>query len=166
MSLSSSKLKLTTCLWFDGQAQEAAEFYTSIFPNSKIVHVQNHLKCDEQIDPNQTVLVVAFELDGNQFFGLNGGPMFKFNEAISFQIDCANQEEVDYYFEKLSEGGDKSKQVCGWLADKYGVSWQIVPTVLKTMLASEDKEAAARVSQAMSSQVKLNIAELEKAFKG
>ncbi|KAL1840378.1 hypothetical protein VTJ49DRAFT_504 [Mycothermus thermophilus] len=166
MSLSLSKLKLTTCLWFDGQAKEAAEFYTSIFPNSKILHIQQHIKCDDKIDPNDTVLVAAFELDGHQFVGLNGGPQFKFDEAISFQIDCANQEEVDYYYEKLSEGGDPKRRDCGWVADKYGVSWQIVPTVLKTMLASEDKEAAMRVYQAMNSQVKFNIAELEKAFKG
>ena len=162
-----SKLKITTCLWFDGQAAEAAHFYTSIFPNSKVVHVQNNPGNANPNDPDTNkVLIAAFDLDGHHFVGLNGGPLFKFSEAISFQIDCANQEEVDYYYAKLSEGGDPKRRDCGWVADKYGVSWQIVPTVLKDMLASEDKEAAARAAAAMNTMVKFDIAELEKAFKG
>jgi predicted 3-demethylubiquinone-9 3-methyltransferase (glyoxalase superfamily) len=111
-----TKLKLTPCLWFDGNAKEAAEFYTSIFPNSKITHVQNHFRLGgDDIDPNNLVLVVEFELDGHRFVGLNGGPHFKFNEAVSFQIDCANQEEVDYYYEKLSEGGDPARSDCRYM---------------------------------------------------
>lgn len=167
--MSLSKLKLTTCLWFDGQAEEAANFYTSIFPNSKTLHIQkvpNAPGEEHQSQEQDTVLVVEFDLDGHRFVGLNGGPLFKFSEAVSFQIDCANQEDVDYYWAKLGEGGDPSRQECGWLADKFGVSWQVVPTVLKKMLASEDKAAAARASQAMRRMVKFDIAELEKAFRG
>jgi predicted 3-demethylubiquinone-9 3-methyltransferase (glyoxalase superfamily) len=165
-----SKLKITTCLWFDGQAEQAAHFYTSIFPNSKIIHIQNPPQCGAEPaaegQDQPTVLVTAFDLDGHHFVGLNGGPLFKFNEAVSFQIDCANQEEVDYYWGKLGEGGDPAKQMCGWLGDKYGVSWQVVPTVLKEMISSEDKAAAARVSDAMGKMKKFDIAELEKAFRG
>jgi predicted 3-demethylubiquinone-9 3-methyltransferase (glyoxalase superfamily) len=167
-----SKLKITTCLWFDGQAEQAASFYTSIFPNSKITHIQPQLKSSEEPaaagaqDQPPTALLAAFDLDGHHFVGLNGGPLFKFSEAVSFQIDCANQEEVDYYWDKLGEGGDPAKQVCGWLGDKFGVSWQVVPTVLKDMLASEDKAAAGRANQAMQGMKKMDIEELEKAFRG
>lgn len=167
--MSLSKLKITTCLWFDGHAEEAAHFYTSIFPNSKITHIQKQIGDGEETAPGQeqfTVLLAAFDLDGHHFVGLNGGPLFKFSEAVSFQIDCANQEEVDFYWGKLGEGGDPAKQMCGWLGDKYGVSWQIVPTALKEMLASEDKTAAARTYEVMKKMHKLDIAELEKAFKG
>jgi predicted 3-demethylubiquinone-9 3-methyltransferase (glyoxalase superfamily) len=167
-----SKLKITTCLWFDGQAEEAASFYTSIFPNSKVVHIQHQPNNNNKKaaatgqDEPPTVLLAAFDLDGHHFVGLNGGPLFKFNEAVSFQIDCANQEEVDYYWDKLGEGGDPAKQVCGWLGDRFGVSWQVVPTVLKDMLASGDRAAAARVNEAMRGMKKLDIEGLEKAFGG
>jgi predicted 3-demethylubiquinone-9 3-methyltransferase (glyoxalase superfamily) len=166
--MSLSKLKLTTCLWFDGNAEEAANFYTSVFPNSKILHIQRYLKNGQEYHGQEpgSVMVVEFELDGHRFVGLNGGPNFKFNEAISFQIDCANQEEVDYYWAKLGEGGDPAKQQCSWVADRFGVSWQVVPTVMKDMIASEDKAAAGRAMEAMMHMRKLDIAELEKAFRG
>ncbi|GAB1320987.1 3-demethylubiquinone-9 3-methyltransferase [Madurella fahalii] len=166
MSLSS--LKITTCLWFDGQAEEAAQFYTSVFKNSKILHVQHYLETGKEFHGHEpgSVLIVEFDLDGHRFVGLNGGPHFKFSEAISFQIDCANQDEVDYYWNKLSEGGDEAKQQCGWLGDKFGVSWQIVPTRLKEMLASEDKAAAGRANEAMMHMKKIDIAKLEQVFRG
>lgn len=163
-----SKLKITTCLWFDGKAEEAANFYTSIFPNSKITHVQRYLEAGKEFHGQEpgTVLIVEFTLDGHHFVGLNGGPQFKFSEAVSFQIDCANQEEVDYYWGKLSEGGDEAKQQCGWIADKFGVAWQVVPLALKEMLSAEDKAAVGRATEAMMHMKKLDIAGLEKAFKG
>jgi predicted 3-demethylubiquinone-9 3-methyltransferase (glyoxalase superfamily) len=163
-----SKLQLTTCLWFDGQAEEAANFYISIFPNSKITHIQHYLPDGQELHGHEpgTVLIVEFDLDGHRFVALNGGPHFKFNEAVSFQIDCANQDEVDYYWDKLAEGGDPAKQQCSWLGDKYGVSWQVVPTALKKMLASEDKAAAGRATEVMMQSKKMVIADLEKAFRG
>ncbi|KAL2131973.1 hypothetical protein VTI74DRAFT_4374 [Chaetomium olivicolor] len=163
-----SKLTLTTCLWFDGQAEDAAAFYTSIFPNSKTGHVQRYTDAGKEFHGQQpgSVLVIEFELDGHRFVGLNGGPKFKFNEAVSFQIDCANQDEVDYYWEKLGEGGDPAKRQCGWIADKYGVSWQVVPTRLKQLLASENEEVVTRVTTAMMGSKKFDIAALEKAARG
>ncbi|KAK4151557.1 3-demethylubiquinone-9 3-methyltransferase-domain-containing protein [Chaetomidium leptoderma] len=146
-----SKLKITTCLWFDGQAEEAANFYTSIFSNSKFLSAHPHLEAGKEIhgqDPG-TAMIVEFDLDGHRFVDLNGGPKYNFNEAVSFQIDCANQEEVDYYWGKLGEGGDPGKQQCGWVADKFGVSWQVVPTALKAMLGDKDLEAAGRAAEAM-----------------
>src|SRR5262245_21480115 len=124
--------KIAPCLWFDDQAEEAANFYTSIFKNSKIINISRYGKEGFEIHgrPAGSVMTVAFELDGQKFTALNGGPVFKFNEAVSFQVSCQSQEEVDYFWGKLSEGGDKNAQQCGWLKDKYGVSWQIVPTVL------------------------------------
>jgi predicted 3-demethylubiquinone-9 3-methyltransferase (glyoxalase superfamily) len=162
------KLKMTTCLWFDGQAEEAAKFYTSIFPNSKITSIQRYLEAGKEYHGREpgSVMVVEWELDGHRFVGLNGGPQFKFSEAVSFQIDCASQEEVDYYWGKLGEGGDPAKQQCGWIADKFGLAWQVVPTVLKEMLGSEDKEAAGRATLAMMHSTKFDIAQLEKAFRG
>src|SRR5262249_20111094 len=129
--------KITTCLWFDGRAEEAANHYTSIFKNSKITHTQYYSEAGKKDHDGKTgsVMVVAFELNGHPFVGLNGGPHFKFNEAVSFQVDCANQDEIDYYWEKLGEGGDEAKRQCGWLADKFGVSWQVVPTALKEILS-------------------------------
>ena len=152
----------TTCLWFDGQAEEAANHYTSIFENSKVGRVGRYTEAGP--GPAGTVLAVEFELNGQKFVGLNGGPQFRFNEAISFQIHCDDQDEVDYYWTKLSEGGEEV--ACGWLKDKYGVSWQVIPTVLIDMISDPDAEKAKRTTEAMLAMKKLDIAELEKAHAG
>jgi predicted 3-demethylubiquinone-9 3-methyltransferase (glyoxalase superfamily) len=130
--------RITPCLWFDDQAEEAAKFYTAVFRDSRIVRVARYGEAGHDVHgrPAGTVMIVAFELDGQAFTALNGGPMFKFNEAISLQVNCETQEEVDYYWERLSEGGDRSAQQCGWLKDRYGVSWQIVPTVLPELVGN------------------------------
>src|ERR671910_169071 len=143
--------KITPCLWFDDRAEEAVEFYTAVFRNSKIVKIARYGEAGREIHgkPAGTVMTVVFELDGQAFTALNGGPIFKFNEAISLQVNCETQEEVDYYWEKLSEGGDEKAQQCGWLKDKYGLSWQVVPTVLPEMLADPNSEKSARVMEAM-----------------
>lgn len=160
--------KITICLWFDGQAEEAANHYTSIFQNSKITNIQRYTDAGKEHHGREpgSVMVVAFELNGHPFVGLNGGPHFKFNEAVSFQVDCANQDEVDYYWEKLGEGGDEARRQCGWLADKFGVAWQVVPTALKEMLDGNDVEKVKRVTVEMMSQTKMDIAALRKAFEG
>ena len=157
--------KITPCLWFDDQAEEAAAFYTAIFRNSKIVQVARYGKAGREVHgrPAGTVMTVAFELNGQTFTALNGGPVFKFNEAISFQVNCETQEEVDYYWEKLAEGGDKKAQQCGWLKDKYGASWQIVPRVLIEMLTDPDSEKSEKAMQAMLQMKKIDIGELERA---
>ena len=124
--------RIAPCLWFDDQAEEAVAFYTSVFKNTKILKVLHYGTAGYETHrrPAGTVMTVDFELDGHAFTALNGGPVFKFNEAISLQVNCDTQEEVDYYWEKLGEGGDEQAQQCGWLKDKYGVSWQVVPTLL------------------------------------
>lgn len=128
--------RITPCLWFDRDAEEAVSFYTSIFRNSQIMSVSRYGEAGAAASgmPEGTVMVVAFELEGQAFTALNGGPIFKFNEAISFQVNCESQEEVDHYWDRLSEGGDEKAQQCGWLKDRFGVSWQIVPTILIDML--------------------------------
>ena len=158
--------KVTTCLWFDKTAEEAANFYTSIFKNSRIGRTIRYLKEGQEIHkmPEGAVMTVEFELENQQFIGLNGGPMFKFSEAVSFMINCDTQEEVDYYWEKLGEGADPNAQQCGWLKDKFGVSWQVAPTILDDMIASEDKVKAGRVMDAMMQMKKLDIAKLEEAY--
>jgi len=160
--------KIMPCLWFDGQAQEAAEFYTAIFKNSKIVKVARYGEAGHDVHgkPAGTVMMVAFELDGQAFTALNGGPMFKFNEAISFQIDCETQEDVDDYWDKLSKGGDERAQQCGWLKDKYGLSWQVVPRVLPEMMSDPDPARSGRVMEAMLRMKKINIDELKRAYAG
>ena len=160
--------KITPCLWFDDQAEEAAKFYTAIFKNSKIASIARYGKAGREVHgkPAGSVMIVAFELDGQTFTALNGGPTFKFNEAISFQINCDTQEEVDYYWEKLSEGGDEKAQQCGWLKDKYGVSWQVVPTVLPEMVNNPDSEKSQRAMSAMLQMKKIDIAELKRAYAG
>ena len=160
--------KITPCLWFDDQAEEAVEFYTGIFRNSKIVKVARYGKAGREIHgkPAGTVMTVAFELDGQTFTALNGGPIFKFNEAISLQVNCQTQEEVDYYWEKLSKGGDEKAQQCGWLKDKYGVSWQVVPSVLPEMISDPDPEKSGRVMEAMLRMKKIDIAGLKRAYAG
>jgi predicted 3-demethylubiquinone-9 3-methyltransferase (glyoxalase superfamily) len=152
----------TTCLWFDGQAEEAASYYTSIFDNSKLGRISRYTEAGP--GPAGSVLTVELELNGQRFVALNGGPEFTFNESISFQIDCKDQDEVDYYWSKLSEGGEEV--VCGWLKDKYGVSWQVVPAVLIDMITDPDPEKAARATEAMLSMTKFDIAGLERAYAG
>ena len=153
---------LTPCLWFDTEGEEAATLYTSVFPNSKIHEVARY----GEAGPREagTVMTVSFELNGQKFLALNGGPDFKFNEAISFQIDCENQEEVDMYWNKLSEGGEEGP--CGWLKDRFGVSWQVVPTRLPELLVDPDREKAQRVMAAMLKMKKIQIDELEEAYEG
>ena len=157
--------KITPCLWFDSQAEEAARFYTSVFKNSRIGRIARYGKEGKEIHgrPEGSVLTVEFEINGQTFTALNGGPVFKFNEAVSFQVPCETQEDVDYYWERLSAGGDVKAQQCGWLKDKYGVSWQIVPTVLAKMLQDKDRARADKVMKAMLQMKKLDIAELERA---
>jgi predicted 3-demethylubiquinone-9 3-methyltransferase (glyoxalase superfamily) len=158
--------KITPCLWFDDRAEEAAKFYTSIFKNSKIGNVTRYGKDGYEIHGREaeTVMTIDFEIEGQKFVGLNGGPIFKFNEAISFQVHCETQKEVDYYWEKLSEGGDEKAQQCGWLKDKYGVSWQIVPTVLGRMLQDKDAKKSQRVMKALLQMHKLDIKILKQAY--
>ena len=160
--------KITACLWFDDQAEAAVTFYTGIFRNSKVVSVSRYGEAGHEIHgkPAGTVLTVAFELEGQVFTALNGGPVFKFSEAISFQVDCETQEEVDYYWEKLSEGGDPKAQQCGWLKDKYGVSWQVVPRVLVEMMSDPDWEKSGRAMEAMLQMKKIDIAALKRAYRG
>ena len=160
--------KITPCLWFDDQAEEAARFYTGIFKNSRIVEVTRYGEAGREIHGKAagTVMAVAFELDGQPFTALNGGPEFKFNEAISFQVGCKTQEEVDYYWEKLSAGGDEKAQQCGWLKDRYGVSWQVFPTALLEMLGDPDSGKSQRTMEAMLRMKKIDLAELQRAYAG
>ncbi|MBA3736004.1 MAG: VOC family protein [Actinobacteria bacterium] len=150
---------ITPCLWFDTEGEEAAKFYTSIFPNSKILDVARYGEAGPR--PAGTVMTVSFELAGVKFVALNGGPEFKFSEAISFQVSCKNQDEVDTYWSALSEGGEEGP--CGWVKDKFGLSWQIVPTALPKLLGDPDREKAQRVMAAMLKMKKIEIDELEQA---
>jgi predicted 3-demethylubiquinone-9 3-methyltransferase (glyoxalase superfamily) len=160
--------KIAPCLWFDDQAEEAATFYTGIFKDSKINKISRYGEAGYEVHgrPAGSVMTVAFELEGHAFTALNGGPMFKFNEAISFEVNCRSQEEVDYYWEELSEGGDKKAQQCGWLKDKFGVSWQVVPVVLIEMINDPDKAKSERVMEALLKMKKLDIDELKRAYAG
>jgi predicted 3-demethylubiquinone-9 3-methyltransferase (glyoxalase superfamily) len=160
--------RIAPCLWFDNQAEKAARYYTGIFKNSKIGAISRYPKAGQEIHgrPAGSVLTVAFELDGLAFTALNGGPVFKFNEAISLQVNCADQKEVDYYWKKLGAGGDPKARQCGWLKDKFGVSWQVVPAVLPKMLTDRDPKKAERVFAAMMPMKKLDIAALKKAYAG
>ncbi len=162
------KPKISPCLWFDTQAEEAARYYTSIFKDSKIVAVSRYPDAGQEIHgkPAGSVLTVEFELDGQVFTALNGGPHFKFNEAVSLQIECETQEEVDYYWEKLGEGGDPNAQQCGWLKDKFGLSWQVVPKDMAEVLNDPDPAKSRRAFQAMLEMKKLDMAALERAFAG
>jgi predicted 3-demethylubiquinone-9 3-methyltransferase (glyoxalase superfamily) len=151
--------KLTPCLWFDTEGEEAATFYTSVFPNSRITDVARYGSAGPREEGS--VMTVSFELDGQAFTALNGGPDFTFNEAISFQVDCEGQAEVDGYWSALSEGGEEGP--CGWLKDRYGVSWQIIPSALPRLLEDPDTEKAQRVMAAMLKMGKIEVAELERA---
>ena len=153
---------ITPCLWFDTEGEEAARFYTSAFPNSKIVNIARYGSAGPR--PEGTVMTVDFELDGQRFVALNGGPEFTFSEAISFQVYCESQDEVDRYWSALADGGEEGP--CGWLKDRFGVSWQIVPTRLIELLTDSDQEKAQRVMQAMLSMKKIEIEPLERAAAG
>ena len=160
--------RIAPCLWFDDQADEAAQFYTSIFRNSRIGRTARYGEAGHEFHGKApgTVMTVEFELEGQPFTGLNGGPVFKFNEAISLQVMCETQEEVDYYWEKLSAGGDEKAQQCGWLKDKFGVSWQVVPVIVSQLVSDPDPEKSQRAMQAVLQMKKLDIAELKRAYDG
>ena len=155
--------KVTTFLWFNDNAEEAVKFYCSVFKNSRILNITP--KPESVPGPNVNVLTVDFELDGQRFAALNGGPQFKFTEAISLVVSCDTQEEIDYFWEKLSEGGGQQVE-CGWVKDKYGLSWQVVPSNLTTEILTGDKQQVDRVMKAVMQMKKLDIAELEKAARG
>jgi predicted 3-demethylubiquinone-9 3-methyltransferase (glyoxalase superfamily) len=154
--------KLSTCLWFDNQAEEAAKFYVSIFRNSKITKTSYYGETGP--GPKGSVMLVEFELDGQAFQGLNGGPHFKFSEAISISIDCKTQEEVDTYSAKLTQGGEQGP--CGWVKDKYGLSWQVVPSIMGELLSDPDQQKSQRAMKAMMGMKKLDIEALKKAYAG
>jgi len=154
--------RITPFLWFDSQAEEAAEMYCSIFPNSKVGKVARYGEAGP--GPAGTAMTVEFVLDGQPFIGLNGGPHFKFNEAVSFVVNCESQDEVDFYWQKLAEGGAESR--CGWLKDKFGLSWQVVPTVLSKLMTGPNSKATQRAFQAMMGMKKLDIRALQQAYDG
>jgi len=158
--------KITPFLWFDTQAEEAANFYTSIFGNSKIVSVARYGEEGARASgrPEGSAMTVAFQLDGQNFVALNGGPHFKFTEATSFVVNCETQEEVDHYWEKLAAGGDEKAQQCGWLKDKYGLSWQIVPVAMIKMLQDKDPKKSGRVMAAMLKMKKIDIGTLQQVY--
>jgi predicted 3-demethylubiquinone-9 3-methyltransferase (glyoxalase superfamily) len=161
-----AKQKIAPCLWFDGRAEEAARFYVSIFPNSRIVDVSHYGDVGQDVHKQKpgSVMTVAFELEGQSFLGLNGGPLFKFNEAVSFMVYCDTQAEVDRYWTALTAGGQESQ--CGWLKDKFGLSWQVVPTKVLQMMTSKDKAKAGRAMGALMQMKKLDIGKLEAAYEG
>lgn len=156
--------KIHTCLWFDGHAEEAAKFYTAIFKNSQIGAISRYGEDAANVSgrPVVSAMLVNFQLDGQEFQALNGGPQFKFTEAVSFVVNCETQAEVDHFWEKLSAGGQPHR--CGWLKDKFGVSWQIVPTALAKLMSGPDPQRRARVMQALLKMDKLDIAALERAY--
>jgi predicted 3-demethylubiquinone-9 3-methyltransferase (glyoxalase superfamily) len=160
--------KIIPFLWFNNQAEEAANFYTSIFKNSKIGNITRYGKEGYEIHEREagTVMTADFEIEGQKFTALNGGPVFKFNEAISFVVHCETQEQVDYYWEKRSEGGDEKAQQCGWLKDKYGVSWQIVHDVLSEIVGDPASEKSQRAMKAMLQMKMIEIEGLKKAYEG
>jgi predicted 3-demethylubiquinone-9 3-methyltransferase (glyoxalase superfamily) len=159
--------KITPFLWFDNQAEEAAKFYTSVFKNSKIGKILRYDEASAKAAgrPAGSVLTVEFEIGGQKFTALNGGPQFKFNESVSFVVNCDTQKEVDYFWEKLTADGGQESQ-CGWLKDKFGVSWQVVPTVLIEMLKDKDSEKSKRVMKAMLQMQKIDIKKLKAAYAG
>jgi predicted 3-demethylubiquinone-9 3-methyltransferase (glyoxalase superfamily) len=159
--------KITPFLWFDSQAEEAAKFYTSVFKNSKIGRILRYDEASAKAAgrPAGSVLTVEFEIGGQKFTALNGGPQFKFNESVSFVVNCKTQEEVDYFWEKLTTGGGQESE-CGWLKDKFGLSWQVTPTVLIDMLNDKDPKKAGRVMKAMMQMQKIEINKLKTAYAG
>ena len=162
-----SAKRITPCLWFDTQAEEAAKFYCSIFKNSKITEVSRFPEAGQEVHgkPAGSVMVAAFEINGQPFTALNGGPQFKFDEAVSFQVACDNQDEIDYFWSKLTEGGGEPGP-CGWLKDKFGLSWQVFPAALPKWLMDPDKAKAARVMKTFMKMTKFDIATLEQVYAG
>ena len=162
------KSKISPCLWFDAQAEEAAQFYTGIFKDSKITTVARYGEAGKEHHgkPAGSVMIVAFELNGQSFTALNGGPHFKFNEAVSLQVECETQEEVDYYWDKLSADGDPAAQQCGWLKDKYGLSWQIVPRLVTELFNDPADPKSQRAFQAIMEMKKPDIAAVQRAYDG
>lgn len=161
-----ARQKITPCLWFDTQAEEAANFYVSIFKNSKIGRTSRYSDAGYEIHhkPAGSVMVVEFEIDGLKFTALNGGPNFRFTEAVSFQVPCENQEEIDYFWSRLTEGGQEGP--CGWLKDKFGLSWQVFPSALPQMLMDADSKKSARVTDAFMKMKKFDLAALQRAYDG
>lgn len=159
---------IVPCLWFDGQAEEAAQFYTGIFKNSRILGVHRYTEAGYEVHrrPAGSVMIVDFELDGQRFTALNGGPHFTFNEALSLQIMCDSQADVDHYWSALSAGGDPAAQQCGWLKDKYGLSWQVVPTAMTQMMGDPDPVKAGRVMTAVLGMKKPDIEQARRAYAG
>jgi predicted 3-demethylubiquinone-9 3-methyltransferase (glyoxalase superfamily) len=157
--------KITPCLWFDSEGEQAAQFYTGIFKNSRIVSVSRYGKAGFEVHhrPEGSAMTVQFELEGQQFTALNGGPNFKFNEAISFQVSCKDQQEIDYFWDKLSAGGDPKAQQCGWLKDRFGLSWQIVPSMMAEIFTGPN---SGRAMEVMLKMKKLDIAKLREAAAG
>lgn len=164
---SANQGRIAICLWFDNEAEEAANFYVSVFPNARVLDIARYGQAAAQVSgkPEGSVLTVSFELDGLRFVALNGGPEFRFSEAVSFMINCADQEEMDYYWNRLSEGGDENAQQCGWLKDRFGVSWQVVPVALEEMLRDPDAAAVERVTRAMLGMKRLDIETLTRAYR-
>ena len=160
--------RLTPCLWFDNQAEEAANYYVSIFADSRIKAITRYPSAGQEIhhQPAGSVMVVSFELDGHSFTALNGGPLFKFNEAVSFQVNCKTQDEIDYYWERLGEGGDPKAQQCGWLKDRYGLSWQVTPEGMEGMLEDADSPGAQRAMTEMLEMKKIDMDALQRAYDG
>jgi predicted 3-demethylubiquinone-9 3-methyltransferase (glyoxalase superfamily) len=163
-----SKQRITPCLWFDSQAEEAAKYYTGIFKNSRITDIGRYGEAGKEIHgrPPGSVMIVVFELDGQRFTALNGGPLFKFNEAVSLQVSCETQAEVDHYWDKLSAGGDPKAQQCGWLKDKFGLSWQIVPDIIPKLLGDPSSPKSQRAMTEMMQQKKPDIAAMQRAYDG
>jgi len=160
--------KIIPCLWFDTQAEEAANFYCSVFPDSEILRISRYSDAGGEIHGGKpgAVMTVEFKLSGQPFTGLNGGPVFKFTEAISLQIECEDQKEIDYYWEKLREGGDPSSEQCGWLKDRFGLSWQVVPKIMGSLFSDHSSDNTKRTMVAMLGMKKLDIAALQAAYDG
>jgi predicted 3-demethylubiquinone-9 3-methyltransferase (glyoxalase superfamily) len=160
--------RIRTCLWFNDQAEDAARFYTGIFPNSRVLSTTRYSDAGQEVHgrPPGSVMTVVFELDGHRFTALNGGPHFTFNEAVSLEVHCATQTEVDYYWERLGEDGDPRAQQCGWLKDRFGVSWQVIPTAMEEMFNDPESAATRRAMESMLRMKKLDIDELRRAYAG
>ena len=160
--------RLTPCLWFDDQAEEAANYYVGIFKNSRINAITRYSSAGQEFHhrPPGSVMVVSFELDGHTFTALNGGPVFRFTEAVSFQVNCKSQDEIDYYWDRLGAGGDPKAQQCGWLKDKFGLSWQVVPGGMEEMLKDAESPGAKRAMNAMMQMKKIDMDALQRAYDG